>query len=241
MRSSRLIILFAAAALPLGACSSGSPELEATTHTPSPTATETTSPSPTPSLTPSPIASEPTASGPPVGNPCSTPGASAEGLPAIDFNRYASICLGMSFAEASASMPGLPLAGEGACPWYAEVLSVSDPGLYVAAVTHPENAGGEIFLFRMNWLGDPSSAASFDAPTTQEGVSVGSTTAQVKLAYPKATPVTLEDPSRGSRNQLVVAGAGGTALVFDVTSGHVDTVYWGTGITGGAVGEWCAL
>ena len=127
------------------------------------------------------------------------------------------------------------------CPWYAEVLTVSDPGLYVAAVTYPESPGDEIFLFRMIWLGDPAAAASFDAPTTQEGISVGSTAAEVTQAYPSAASVTLDDPSLGSRNQLVVAGSGGTSLVFDVTSGHVDAVYWGNRITGGAAGEWCAL
>jgi hypothetical protein len=147
----------------------------------------------------------------------------------------------MSFTEASAAMPGPAVAGRAECPWYAEVFAVADPGLFVAAVSYPENPGDEIFLFRMNWLGDPASAASFDAPTTQQGISVGSSAAEVKTAYPTATAVTLDDPSRGSRNQLVVAGSAGTALVFDVTSGYVDTVYWGNGISGGAVGELCAL
>ncbi len=138
-------------------------------------------------------------------------------------------------------MPGPPIAGESYCPWYAEVLGVSDPGLYVAAVTDPDNPGDDIFLFRMIWLGDPADAASFAAPTTQEGISVGSTTAEVTAAYPSGTSVALDDPARGPRTQIVVDGTGGNSLAFDVTSGHVDTVYWGQGVESGVAGELCAL
>lgn len=176
-----------------------------------------------------------------MGNPCDTPGVTAVGLPAIDFNRYASICLGMSFTEASAVMPGPTIAGQPECPWYAEVLSVDDPGLYVAAVTYPENPGDEIFLFRMIWNGDPAEAASFEAPATQAGISVGSTKSEVKAAYPSASAVTVDDPSRGPRDQLVVAGPAGNSIVFDVTSGRVDAMYWGQRIALGAAGELCAL
>lgn len=232
-----------AAALTLGACSADTPDLRATTHSPSTTATATASPTPSPTPSPSPSwgGTTPSASEAPTGNPCNTPGVTAQGLPAIDFNRYANICLGMSFAQASNAMPGPTIAGQPECPWYAEVLSVDDPGLYVAAVTYPDNPGGEIFLFRMIWIGDPVDAVAFEAPATQEGISVGSTTAAVTAAYPSATAVTVDDPSRGPRDQLVVAGPAENSLVFDVTSGRVDTLYWGKRISTGAAGELCAL
>jgi hypothetical protein len=138
-------------------------------------------------------------------------------------------------------MPGPIIAGQPECPWYAEILTVDDPGLYVAAVTYPENPGDEIFLFRMIWIGDPADADSFAAPATQEGISVGSTKAEVKAAYPAAKTVTVDDPSRGPRTQIVAAGADGNSLAFDVTSGRVDTMYWGQRIASGAAGELCAL
>lgn len=252
MQVRSIFAIAATTVLALGACASGTGSSTATSASPSPsplpavTTSPTPSPSPSASASPSPTPTPTSTStsapeGPPVGNPCSTPGAVATGLPAIDFNRYANICLGMSFAEATAAMPGPTIAGRAECPWYAEVLAVDDPGLYVAAVTFPENPGDEIFLFRMIWIGDPADAASFAAPATQQGISVGSTTAQVNAAYPSATGVTLDDPSRGTRNQLVVAGADGTSLVFDVTSGRVDSMYWGDRISNGAAGELCAL
>ncbi len=244
MRYARIVIFAATAAVALGACSAGTPELTATTHLPSPTAAATTSPTPTPSpsASPSPESTMSAATpGPPVGNPCNTPGASAESLPAIDFNRYANICLGMSFAQASNAMPGPTVAGQPECPWYAEVLAIDNPGLYVAAVTRPDSPGDDIFLFRMIWNGNLADAASFEAPATQAGISVGSTTSAVKAAYPAAIAVTVDDPSRGPRDQLVAAGPAGNSLVFDVTNGSVDTVYWGEGIENGAAGELCGL
>ncbi len=244
MRRTSTVVFAVAVALALGACSSSTPDLTATTHSPSPSFTASASPTPSPTPSPSTVpagTTPPATPGPPVGNPCDTPGASAAGLPAIDFNRYVDICLGMSFSEASAAMPGPAVAGEAICPWYAELLSVDPPGLYVAAVTYPENPGDEIFLFRMIWTGDPAGATSFAAPATQAGISVGSTTAEVKAAYPKATAVTINDPARGPRNQLVVAGPAGNSIVFDVTSGRVDAVYWGKRIASGAAGELCAL
>ena len=202
MRPTTIFTFAAAAVLTLSACASPTPVLTATTDSPSPTPAATASPSPSPSPTPSASPStEPTTApatfGPTAGNPCDTPGASATGLPAIDFNRYASICLGMSFAEASTAMPGPIIAGQPECPWYAELLAIDDPGLYVAAVTYPENPGDEIFLFRMIWVGNPADAASFPAPATQQGISVGSTAAEVNAAYPSAATVTVDDPARG--------------------------------------------
>lgn len=242
MRVTSIAVLFAASVLTLTGCGSASPELTAVTHEPATSSPVTASSTPSPSPSPTPEPTTPSATpGPEMGNPCDDPDATAVGLPAIDFNRYANICLGMSFAEASDAMPGPPIAGEAQCPWYAELLAVDDPGLYVAAVTEPDNPGADIFLFRMIWLGDPADAASFAAPETQQGISVGSTTAEVNAAYPSATTVAIDDPARGPRNQLVVSGPGGNSLVFDVTSGHVDAMYWGERISQGAAGELCAL
>ena len=244
MRVTSILSLAVVGVLTLSACSSQAPELTPITHTPTPSPMETSSSTPSPSTSPSP-SPEPTSAsatpGPAMGNPCDNPEDTALGLPAIDFNRYANICLGMSFAEASDAMPGPPVAGQAECPWYAELLTVDDPGLYVAAVTDPEHPGDQIFLFRMMWLGDPADAASFAAPETQQGISVGSTAAQVHAAYPSATSIAIDDPSRGSRDQLVVAGPHANSLVFDVTTGRVDTIYWGKNISQGAAGELCAL
>jgi hypothetical protein len=175
------------------------------------------------------------------GDPCADPSVSFDGLTGIDFDRYAKICVGMSFAAASAAMPGPPIDGEAVCPWYALVLSVTDPGLYVAAITRADDPGAAIYMFRMSWQGDPAAAAAFGAPATVKGISVGSTTAQVTAAYPSATSVTFNDISRGPRTQLIVAGPGGTSMVFDVTSGAVSDMYWGKGIPQGVNGELCSL
>ena len=178
---------------------------------------------------------------PPRADPCEDPRASASGLAPIASNRYAEICVGMSFKEATAAMPGPIIAGLVECPWYATVLEASNPGLYVSAVTRPEEPGEEIILFTMTWSGSLANAAVFPAPATAEGISVGSTASEVTAAYPQGKAVTVEDPSLGTRHQVVVAGDGDTAIVFDVTEGRVSAVYWGTGLADGAVAEYCAL
>jgi hypothetical protein len=147
----------------------------------------------------------------------------------------------MSFAAASAAMPGPPIDGQAVCPWYALVLSVADPGLYVAAITRADDPGAAIYMFKMSWQGDPTAAAGFGAPATVKGISVGSTTAQVMAAYPSATSVSFNDISRGPRTQLIVAGPGGTSMIVDVTSGAVSDMYWGKGIPQGVNGELCSL
>ncbi|NYI41652.1 hypothetical protein [Demequina lutea] len=208
---------------------------------PSATPSDSASPTPVPS-TSAPATTQTTHTAPPVtaqGDPCTDPSVSFDGLAGIDFDRYAKICLGMSFAAASAAMPGPPVNGESVCPWYALLLTVQDPGLYVAAITRPDNPGAAISMFRMTWEGDPAAAAAFGAPKTVKGISVGSTTAEVTTAYPAATAISINDIARGARTQLVVAGPGGTSLVFDVTSGMVSDMYWGTGISQGVSGELC--
>ncbi len=240
------ITLVAAALLALAGCSDTGPDAPAASAVTTPQAPvlageQTASPSPmetapqivTPSPSPTPAAAD--------GDPCQDPTVSATGLAPIDYDRYGSICLGMSFAEASEAMPGPAIAGNAACPWYADVLIVDDPGLYVSAVTRPDAPGEEIYLFRMQWLGNPLDAASFPAPETTRGISVGSTPGEVQAAYPDAVTVSVEDPSQGTRTQMLSEGGDGAALVFDVTAGRVTTMFWGTGITSGAAGELCAL
>ena len=135
--------------------------------------------------------------------------------------------------------PDPPIDGEATCPWYALVLTVEDPGLYVAAITRQDNPGAAIYMFDMTWQGDPAAAATFGAPTTSKGISVGSTPAEVTAAYPSATSISVNDPAQGVRTQLVVAGPGDTSMVFDVTSGVVTDVYWGKGISQGVGGALC--
>jgi len=236
-------------ALALTGCASDSSvdpasEPTATIATPSATTDPTPSamsPSPSPSPSPTPAPSPQTTPVAAPANPCEDPGASLVGLPGIDFDRYAAICLGMSFTEATAAMLGPAIEGKAQCPWYAELLAGDDLGLYVAAVSGPEDPGAEITLFRMTWLDDPALAAGFDAPATAAGISVGSTTAEVKAAYPSATSITFNDSARGPRDQIVATGPNTTAIVFDVTSGIVSDMYWGAGISNGASAELCAL
>lgn len=178
---------------------------------------------------------------PPRADPCEDPSASAAGLAPIAHNRYAEICIGMSFTEATAAMPGPIIAGRVECPWYASVLEAPDAGLYVSAVTRPEEPGEEIILFTMTWSGSLANAATFPSPETAEGISVGSLADEVKAAYPKAKEVVVNDPALGTRHQLVAPGSDDMAIVFDVTEGRVSAVHWGTGLAEGSIAEYCAL
>lgn len=242
-----LVALAASCCLALAACaSSGDAPSASTDASPStlPAITAPTLATPTETAEPSPsfvVDSPSPTPDAPQGDPCTDPSVSASGLAPIDFGRYADICVGMSFAEATAAMPGPPIQGTGGCPWYADVLAADDPGLYVSAVTLPDAPGDRIFMFRMAWQGSLANAAAYDAPATAAGISVGSTTAEVKAAYPGAKAVTIDDPSIGQRNQLVVAGPSSMSLVFDVTEGRVSSVYWGERIQNGSVAELCAL
>ena len=209
---------------------SSTPATQSATPSPSPTSLPSTAP---PTQTVAPIAAQ--------SDPCKDPSVSLVGLAGIDFDRYANICLGMSFVQASAAMQGPTVAGDAACPWYATLLAISDPGLYVAAVSNVEDPGKAIFMFRMTWQSDQASAVAFDAPATPADITVGSTTAKVNAAYPGATVVNLNDPARGPRTQIVVGEPEGTSFVFDVTDGFVTDIYWGTGLSQGASGELCAL
>jgi hypothetical protein len=211
----------------LAGCSGGS--------TPTPSPSETT-PSATPSASPSPTPTE-------TPTPTPTPTATALceiGPSDIDFDRFATICLGMSFPEAEAA-GGVPVSGEVSCPWYATI--VSDPGLgwYVSAVSFPENPGDDIWMFRMQWLDDPALATQYEMPATPEGITIGSTEAQLLAAYPSAQTLLVDDMARGPRDERIVLGPSGLAYVFDIVDGLVSEVTWGERLTMGANGEYCAL
>lgn len=230
--------------LALVGCSGASNDITASSSPSAFPSATAKAPSASPSPTPVPSTSAPietTAPQTAQGDPCKDPSVSLVGLPGIDFDRYANICLGMSFAQASAAMQGPSIAGDASCPWYATVLEIADPGLYVGAVSSVDDPGKAIFMFRMTWQSDQASAVAFDAPATPADITVGSTTAQVKAAYPNATVVSLDDPARGQRTQIVVGQPEGNSFVFDVTNGFVTDIYWGTGLSQGAGGELCAL
>lgn len=147
--------------------------------------------------------------------------------------------MGMSFAEASAAS-GTPVQGEAMCPWFANIV-VDDPvGPYVATTSYVENPGGEILFFRMLWLDDPALAPA-DLPRTAEGITIGSTVAEVLAAYPSATLTTVDDMSRGARSFFLVAGPNDLTLIFDIESGLVSEITWGARLMYGPPGEMCAL
>lgn len=233
--------IVAAIVLALVGCS-GSAGDQAASSAPTESATVTASPSTSATPSPSPQATAATEA-PPVAqaDPCADPSVSLVGLAGIDFNRYGAICLDMSFAQASSVSQGVAVTGDAACPWYATLIDFGDPSFHVGAVTRPDDPGASIFMFRMNWQSDQQSAVDFDAPSTPAGISVGSTTAEVMAAYPEASDVVVNDPARGTRNQIVVSQPSGAAFAFDVTDGFVTDIYWGNGVSQGSGGELCAL
>lgn len=203
----------------------------------------TTAPSPT---SPSPATS------PSSPDPTPTPTAWADALAcptyddgldvdyvAIDSHRYSAICTGMTFAEASAAVPDWELEPEAICPWVAEVVA-ADP-LYLQAISDPEDPTGPIRLFRMIYLADPETAPPHEVPATAEGVSIGSSVADVVAAYAHARQVVHDDPSRGTREQYVVDDGANHWLVFDIVGEVVSEMTWGIDLPGGIAGELCAL
>lgn len=211
----------------------------------SPSASGTPTPSATSAASPTPDASVTTGPGPVV-----TPIAAGDcpefsddpdlAMAAIDFNYFAGICTGMAFSQAEAAS-GLAVSGEVPCPWYAVLVSDEGLGYYVSALSPPETPGSEIWSFRMQWLGDPADASAYEMPSTPEGITIGSTEAQLNAAYPGATTFLVDDYARGPRDERIVLGPDSLAYVFDITSGLVSEVTWGTRLTGGVQGEVCAL
>ena len=119
---------------------------------------------------------------------------------------------------------------------------MDDLGFYVTALSDPSAPGDSIRFFIMYWFGDPLDAPSYEIPTTAEGISVGSSAAAVKAAYPSATEVSFDDMARGPRTQLVVSTSDTTSYNFDIVDGVVTEVSWGEGLgAGGPNGDLCAL
>jgi hypothetical protein len=233
MKAPLTSVAVAIAALALAACSSGP---EGTSPSASPSATP--SPSVTPSATPS---ASPTPTETAVAFTCPTwtddPDA---GVAAIGPNYFAGACLGESFDGAAAN--GAAVTVEASCPWYGTLVADDSLGFYVSTITEMDTPGESITLFRMSWFTDPADAAGLDMPSTAEGITIGSTEAQVLAAYPTATEVSFDDISRGPRTQLVVETSADTSYNFDITDGLVNEISWGYGISeGGPNGELCAL
>jgi hypothetical protein len=97
-------------------------------------------------------------------------------------------------------------------------------------------------FFVLKWFADPADAASYEMPATAEGITIGSSAADVLAAYPDATEVSFDDISRGPRKQLVAPTSDTTSYNFDIADGVVTEISWGTGLSeGGPNGELCAL
>jgi len=235
----RVALGAAAIALSLAGCgggggSSASPSASATTST---TTTTTAPASPTTATTTTTTTTTTTAAG---GCPTWNDSSLESGLPSIDFNRFAGICIGMDFPTAS-SASGEDVAGNPSCPWYADIIADDASGFYVSALSPVESPGSQINFFRMEWLNDPATASSYEMPTTGAGITIGSTLAQMQAAYPSATHYAIDDMSRGHRDEWVVLGPSGNEYIFDVTAGLVSEVTWGQLQPTGIQGEYCAL
>jgi hypothetical protein len=233
----RILAVAAIALVTLAGCA-------APAEPPSPSASSTPivtpTPSATPSVTPSPSAS-PSPTQTAAAAECPTwsddPDETAAAIGPISF---AGVCVGQTFDEAIAT--GAPLNAPEMCPWAGELVAIDDPGFYVFAYSDVDTPGEYIRYFVMHWFGDPADAASYEVPRTPEGITIGSTVAEVSAAYPDATEVTFEDIARGTRTQLVVRTTPTTTYNFDVFEGVVNEVSWGENIgEGGPNGDQCAL
>ena len=235
MATTRIAAALAVVALSaLGGCTpggNGAPTITVTTPTASPSTP--LSPTPTPVATPTPDSTLAAA----CASYTDSPDAATA---AIDFNRFADVCLGMSYAEATAAT-GVPVVGETQCPWVTTLESDDSLGYYVTALSPVDTPGSEIWFFHMIWQSDPATATAYDLPRTPEGITIGSTVAQLMAAYPGATTLAVDDYSRGPRDERLVAGPDSTTYVFDITGGLVSELTWGHRLTMGAQGEYCAL
>lgn len=236
----KFTMLALAAILVTAGCTPGE---EAPAPSPSPSVTPSPSPasSPEPEPSPSPTA---TTEPPPAALDCPgwDDGLDESGLAAIDFHRYAGICIGMSFAEASATYAGPPLTGHDYCPWVAPIVDIPEIGLYISAISYPEAPGEEIWLFRMMFLEDPAVAPDYEMPTTSKGATIGAMEGDIGSWYEGGSLITFEDYARGMRTQWVAYGPGGNSMTFDLVGGIVTEMAWGQNIAaGGPIGEICAL
>jgi len=232
-------IVAATLALILTGCGPGSTPSDSPSPTPpvattsapaAPTAT-TAAPSPTPTAT---------ATAPASACPTWDDGSAESGLAPIDFNRYAGICVGMDYPTAGGAS-GLDIAGNASCPWVADIVADDTNGFYVTALSPVEAPGSAITFFRMAWLNDPATASSYEMPATAQGITIGSTLAQLQAAYPSATEYLIDDYARGPRDEWVVLGPDGNNYIFDIQDGLVSEMNWGQVQSTGIQGEYCAL
>jgi hypothetical protein len=226
----RAALAAALAVVALAGCTS-TPAETSPSASPSPSVTHSATPSPsaTPSETAAAAAECPTWTDDPD-----------DTVSAIGPISFAGVCIGQSFDEAIAT--GAPVTAPEQCPWYGQLVAQDDPGFYVTALSDPSDPGARINFFILYWFADPADAASFEMPSTAEGITIGSTTDEVMAAYPTASEVTFDDIARGSRTQLVVPTSATTTYNFDVVDGVVTEISWGEGLSeGGPNGDLCAL
>ena len=228
------IALAAVLAAVLAGCAS-----PAETPSPSESPVASVSPAPSPTRMPS-VSPEPSVT--PAGFECPVWSDDPDdAVAAISPTSYAGICLGTSFADAPATT-GATITPVESCPWYGQIVADDELGFYVGAVTDPEAPGESIWLFTMQWLGDPAAAGSFEMPATPEGITIGASVANVSAAYPDATEVFFDDMARGERHQFVVDNGDDLSYNFDIIDDVVTEVTWGIGIgEGGPNNELCAL
>lgn len=220
-----------ASVLALSACA-GSSELASPTPSATSTPVESTAPSPSPSATPQATS---------TALDCPTwsddPDFTAAAIGPISF---AGVCVGQSFTEAAAT--GAPITSPDACPWYGQLVAQDDPGFYVSALSDPADPGASIEFFVLYWFADPADAASYEMPATAEGITIGSSAADVVAAYPAATELTFDDIARGSRTQVIAPTSESTSYNFDIVDGVVTEISWGENLTeGGPNGDLCGI
>jgi len=159
-------------------------------------------------------------------------------LAPIDYNRFAGICIGMSFAEASASGT-LAIEGAAECPWLAPVVEDDDLMYYVSILSDVETPGESIQFFLMRYYNDPATAVALEMAGTAEGIRIGSTEAELLAAYAGMTSESYTDDAGIDHDVYVSAGPDGNNYVFDMIDGRVGGMAWGDIST--IPGHVCAL
>ena len=147
----------------------------------------------------------------------------------------------MTFDEATAN--GTTVVGDEQCPWYATIVGDDDLGFYVNAVQGGQDADGTISLFMVKWFGDPADAASYEMPATPEGITIGSTRAEVLAAYPTGIGDCHSTTSRAERASRSWCLRATTPPTTSTSSTRLVTeISWGVGLAnGGPNGDMCAL